>query len=290
MNEDQSKKQITATMPIVDGFDGYTDEVVGSDDDGGRGAPFNVIQGTMLKFTNESIWEGRDSEEIPADLELIAVDTQRVLVKFVGQERVDTRVLAPNELVPDLNKLNEACPREEWGKDFNGDPRGPWVFQRLVYLLHFDTMTKYTWPTGTVGGAICVRELADKVKTRRKIQGDQVYAVVTLSDTLMNTKFGGRQRPDLIVKKWVRFGSGPQLLPAVSTAPEPPKTLPGMPVVADPTLKEERGNDEIPFRDGPVIGAVPKAAAPAAPQRPAPTQKPVTTKRGVQKIAGRRGR
>jgi hypothetical protein len=291
MSNDRNNKQITATPPTTDGFDSFNEQVAGGgDDDGGRDAPVNAIQGIRLKFTNEAKWVTSDGQEMPAGLELIAVDTKRAIVKFVDQELVDGRVLASDEPVADIDKLNKACPREEWGEDFNANPRGPWVFQLVLYLLHFDTMTRYTWPVSTVGGKICIRELADKVQMRRRIQGDRVVAIVTLSDKFMNTRYGGRQRPDLVVKKWVRFG-GPQLpLVTATTTPELPKPTPGMTVVADPTLKEEL-QDEVPFNDAVVIGAAPKVVAATAPQpKSAPTQKPTINKRGVQKVAGGRGR
>ena len=133
------------------------------------------------------------------------VNVLRIYQKWIDQQPVETRVLAPGERVPDIEALNEAAPKTEWSKDFNGNPRGPWQFQYIVYLLDPNTMDKYTFPTGTVGGAIAVRELADKVKWMRRIRGDKVCAVVTLSNIFMNTRFGGRQRPHFVVKRWVHL-------------------------------------------------------------------------------------
>ena len=66
-------------------------------------------------------------------------------------------------------------------------------------------MDKYTFRTGTVGGGIAARDLVDKVKWMRRIRGDKVCAVVTLSNIFMNTRFSGRQRPHFVVKRWVRL-------------------------------------------------------------------------------------
>jgi hypothetical protein len=118
----------------------------------------------------------------------------------------------------------------------------------------------------------------------RKSRGEKVCAVVTLSDTFMNTQFGGRQRPHFIVQRWVRLGGGEQ--PALA-APEPP-SLPGLEVVAEPTMSEQMKDEiEDDFDDSPDINA-PKPAAVSV--QPTSAVKPPITKKGVQKIAGGRGR
>jgi len=92
--------------------------------------------------------------------------------------------------------------------------------------------------------------------------------VIRLSDTYMRTKFGGRQRPHFLIKRWIALGDGDRALPAPdpSTAPQstqaqlehfagtpetvaPPSAppLPEARVVEPPSLKEEAGGDEIPF-------------------------------------------
>src|SRR5206468_11998745 len=96
-------------------------------------------------------------------------------------------------------------------------------------------------------------------KWMRKFRGAHVYAVVTLSDTFMNTKFGGRQRPHFLIKRWIILGGDggepvaqvvPPTLPSPGDAAKPasvnealeqfakPKT------VEPPTLKESMGCDE----------------------------------------------
>ena len=73
--------------------------------------------------------------------------------------------------------MNEAVPKSEWVDGPNGKPQGPWQSQYLVYLLNFETMDRYSFPTGTVGGGIAVRELVDKTKWIRRIRGEHVYPV-----------------------------------------------------------------------------------------------------------------
>jgi hypothetical protein len=115
--------------------------------------------------------------------------------------------------------MNNECPRDEWSEDMNGRPRGPWSKQRVGYFFDPETMEKYTWVTGTVGGEICINELSDRVRMMRRYRGERVFAVVRLTHRYMNTRFGGRQRPDLHIVRWVSLDDGGNGLPA-SNAPQ----------------------------------------------------------------------
>src|SRR6478672_4921223 len=91
----------------VDGFD---------DDDGAAEGDFvRVIQGEKWSFSNEGAWLNADGEEISPDREVVVVDIARVLQKW-GTDRMpvrgETKFLAPGEH-PDLELLNEACPKSE---------------------------------------------------------------------------------------------------------------------------------------------------------------------------------
>ena len=81
--------------------------------------------------------------------------------------------------------------------------------------------------------------------------------------------------------------------PTIGTVAERPQTgpVPEMKVVEEPSLSEQMGNDEVPFNDS-LDPNVPVDKAPkVSPPPPKPTaQKPRMTKKGVQKIAGGRGR
>jgi hypothetical protein len=241
MTNEVKKLPTTADAPLhlLDGFAGYEDAVEGDDEQ----TSSRVIQGTLLKFSNESEWITGDGEEMSSELELIVIDIGRVVQKWCDGAPVETIVLAPGQRFPDVEKLNETVPKKEWEEGPDGKPRGPWQAQHVVYLLDPKTMDRYTWPTGTVGGAIAIRELVDKVKWMRRFRGQNVYAVVTLSDVHMRTRFGGRQRPHLAIQRWVTLGDDGHALPA----PETPK-LPGQGAkeVSAPSAKEVT-EDEIPF-------------------------------------------
>jgi hypothetical protein len=253
----------------IDNFAGWDDGVEGDDRPEGAG----VIQGNLVKFTNEAIWVTRDGDELPADLELVAVDVGRVVQKWQDGQPVETIVLEPHQKFPDVKELNEKVPKKEWVEGPDGNLRGPWQAQHILYLLDPKTMDKFTFPTGTTGGRIAIRDLVDKTSWMRRLRGPNVYAVVLLSDAFMNTKWGGRQRPHFKIVRWVSLGSeGGQveaLPPPVdkpvqpTPEPEPEPELP-LTTVKEPSLQEEM-DDEIPdFENGNA------ASAKASPPLPTP--------------------
>ena len=152
--------------------------------------------------------------------------------------------------------------------------RGPWQGQHVLYLLDPKTMDKYSFPTGTTGGRIAVRDLRDKTMWMRRLRGPNVYAVITLADMFMNTKYGGRQRPSFKIVRWVRLGGEGgevEALPGPST-PQPTQqpAQQDLPPVAEPSLAEEM-DDEIPdFGESaaPPWQSTPPPKAKTAPSKP----------------------
>src|SRR5262249_34116381 len=153
-------------------------------------------------------------EEVPANLELVAIDIGRVVQKWKDQRPVETIVLEPGQRYPDIKELNENTPKSEWTDGADGKPRGPGQAQHIVYVLNPATMDRFSYPTGTTGGAIAVRDLVERTKWMRRFRGTSVYPVITLSDVFMNTRFGGRQRPHFIIKQWIGLGGEEKSLPA----------------------------------------------------------------------------
>ncbi len=255
-NEDKEPKNEmikpnTQTIPL-DGFTGFEDGVEGDDQPQGGG----VIKGRIIKFTNEFSWVTNDGEELLPSLELVAVDIARLVQKWINQKPEETIIVLPGQKFPDVQAMNEKAPRSEWREDLNRKMVGPWQMQYLVYLLDLQTLDRFTYPTATVGGGIAVRDLADKTKWVRKFRGPNVNAVVTLSDTFMKNRFGGRQRPHFIIKRWIGLDAegalaAPKLLVlegGATAKPEPTvsPTQPGIHEVNEPTLSEEL-NDDLPF-------------------------------------------
>ena len=209
----------------LDGFDGFTDEAEGEDQDrfvGGR-----VIQGTRINFTNEAIWVDAAKEKLPSDLELIVVDIGRVVQKW-GKDNLPSGppiTLEPNQKFPDINALNEKCPKNEWRERF-GKMEGPYQAQYVVYLWDPVTMNKYTWPTSTIGGHICVADVI-------------IQRWITLDG---NTSLSATETPAI---------TGPMTSPT-SAAAKPATTaealdhFAGMKTVTPPTAREATG-DEVPY-------------------------------------------
>jgi hypothetical protein len=127
-------------------------------------------------------------------------------------------------------------------------------------------MDKYTFPTGTTGGRIAIRDLREKTMWMRRVKRDpNVCAVVLLSDTFMNTKWGGRQRPHFKIVRFVSLGSESGQVEAL---PPPPQTTSqsDLPLneVKEPSLAEEM-NDEIPDFGNENAESPKEAAAPPLP-------------------------
>jgi hypothetical protein len=263
----------------IDGFAGWDDGVEGDD----RPESAGVIRGVLIKFTNEGEWTTRDGDQLPADLELAAVDVVRVVQKWQDQQPVETIILQANQKFPDIEKMNAETPQEEWVEGPDGQMRGPWQGQHILYLLDLKTMDRFTFPTGTVGGRIAVRELRDKLMWMRRYRGANVYATIKLAKAWMNTRFGGRHRPHFQIDptRWIRLGGegdgevealpAPTSKEALDTFTKPadkpaPQTtsqsdLP-LTTVKEPTLAEDM-NDEIPdFDTKPETTNKPKAPAP----------------------------
>jgi hypothetical protein len=247
----------------IDNFEGWEDGVEGDDRPEGAG----IIQGNLDKFANEGDWETREGEKINTDNERVPVNVVRVVQKWVDGRPVETITLEPHQKFPDIEELNEKTPREEWIEGPDGQLRGPWQAQHILYTVDPKTMDKYTFPTGSVGGKIAIRELRDKIVWMRRLRGPTTYPVIKLSRVWMNTRFGGRYRPHFEIVRWVRLGGegGEEVeaLPPPPATPQQTTAQSDLPSVQQPSLAEEM-NDEIPDF-GSENAESPKAAAPPLP-------------------------
>ena len=264
---------------LVDNFEGWEDGVEGSDRPQGTG----IIQGTKIKLSNEAAWLQRDNEEMSPNLELVAVDVLR-LVQMWGPDGMpvneETIILEPHQMFPDIEEMNAKVPRSKWVEGPNGKMRGPYQASHVLYLLDPQSMDKYTYPTSTVGGRIAIRELRDKIMWMRRLRGPNVYAVVLLSDTFMNTRFGGRQRPHFKIMRWTRLGGEGgevEALPSPSATPTQ-QTQPDLPLneVKEPSLAEEM-DDEIPDFGNENVESPKAATPPLPPPRRNPKKPPAKT-------------
>jgi hypothetical protein len=182
--------------------------------------PDRLIQGDLVKFSNEATWVGRGGEELPRTIEHVAVNVARIVRKWVNGQPIETRVLQPGEKMSVVEELNANVPPNEWREGLDGKLHGPWQAEYLVYLLNPDTAERFTFATGTKGGGIGVRDLIDRVSLMRNLRGEQVYAVVSLSAVPWKTRYGTRLRPHFVIKRWVSSnGALPQTEPPALSEP-----------------------------------------------------------------------
>jgi hypothetical protein len=163
-----------------------------------------LIQGELVKFSNEVTWVTRGGEELPCTIELVAVNVTRVVRKWADGRPIESRALQPGEKLPSLDELNANEPQSAWREGPDGKLHGPWQAEYLVYLLNPDTAERFSFATGTIGGGIAVRDLIDRVSLMRKVRGEQVYAVISPSAAPMKTRYGTRPRPQFVVSQLAR--------------------------------------------------------------------------------------
>jgi hypothetical protein len=258
MNELAAKLKSETAIVDLDGFDTYTDEGEAPDQDdfapSGR-----VIQGERISFSKQGIWVDRAKQPLPSGLLLLVHDVLRVVQKWGtdGMPADLPQILGPNEKWPDVDAMNDKCPKSEWRMYFN-QSIGPFQRQKVVYLWDPTiTMNKYTWATSSNSGMSCVSDLVEKIKMMRQFKRVKAYPIVALSSLLWSKRYN-TQGPNLIIHSWVRKDESGALLPATAAAPAAltgPKSattqetlnpLAGMKTVEAPTGKEAT-DDEILF-------------------------------------------
>jgi hypothetical protein len=163
-------------------------------------------------------------------------------------------ILARNQKWPDIEAMNEACPKTEWRMRF-GKLTGPYQAQKVVYLWDPVTMSKYTWPTSSNSGMSCVSELAEKIGMMRQYKKQKAVPVVKLSSRLWSKRYN-KQGPNLVVLQWIVKGEAGALLPITETpaitGPKPTSVqetleqFAGVQTVTPPSGREAT-DDEIPF-------------------------------------------
>jgi hypothetical protein len=197
---DHDQKQMNNVPAIVedDGIDIYEGELDSGSLIKGRG---------QLKFYHPDQWTlGKGKEEVPPGTELIPVKILRVSQQWVNEQRRPiTRILAAGEKFPDVDALNEAAPPETWRAAF-GQMKGPYENAYIVYFMTLKTREVFTYVANTSGGMMAVRELRESASMARRMDGPAAVPVVLPSHTFMQTKHGGRQRPDFKIDRYVEIG------------------------------------------------------------------------------------
>jgi hypothetical protein len=124
----------------------------------------------ILKFVAGN-YVTREGETIGPEREFVLLGLVKVVQKFVGKKLMDTIVVPPLEKFPDVDAMNEAAPREEWGPDLNGKMVGPYARILVLKLYDASTMDRYVFVTGTLGGMIAFGDISDKIKLIRRQKG-----------------------------------------------------------------------------------------------------------------------
>jgi hypothetical protein len=219
------------------------------------------------------VWTDAQGVELDPQLCLVVVEMKRVVNKWpvIQGAPLETLEVAPGQPWPNTKKLNEACPQSEWRTDFNGNPKGPFEAQRLLYLLDPGTLDQFTYATNTVGGTRALTELANKIEWAQAHRGSGIRPLVHLSATWMPTRFGGRMRPHFIVlPDWILPDGSKG---ALVHKPTPQITGPAGAAAAIPSAAAKLDA---------VAGNAPPATA--RPAKPATPSQKVLAKAGLQTV------
>jgi hypothetical protein len=218
MREEKQHEDVKTLVVIDDGF---------GDGEGND----RLIQGTILRCVDGK-WSAKDGTDFPPGTKLIALGTACALQHWKDGLPVETIVRQKGKPLPDLDELNEKIPQKKWEK-YNGEPRPPWCRQHIAYLIDPGDASIYTFINSTVGAAIAVSKLKDRVQWMRKLRGAAVVPLVKLDAKTMKTKHGQKLRPEFTVVEWRDFSGPTNALPDLSGNPIEP-----------PSLKEEL-NDSV---------------------------------------------
>jgi hypothetical protein len=256
MTEVDKLKSTTAIVNL-DGFDGYTDEAEGDVQDQEQQVSGRLIQGDRIAFNGKTgIWinASKSKQPLPADLQLVVADVVRVVQKWTKDNlpAEPPIILGPNEKWPNVEAMNEKCPKTEW-RTFFEKMVGPYQKQKIVYLWDPIHMDKYTWPASSDSAMNSVSELVEKIAMMRDYKKVKAVPAIKLSSRLWSKKYG-TLAPDFIVLFWVaKSADGTLLPPSEPTAISGPRPSTqealrafGVSTVTKPTGKEATG-DEIPF-------------------------------------------
>jgi hypothetical protein len=232
----EKNKNVPATSAA-----GQSDGVDTPDEGGG-----SIIEGHKIAFTNNATWINAKTEEVlPKKLRLLAAKFTRVVQKWLPNAKgklvpVETRVLDDTESYKDIDieAMNAQEPAENKHEAFGRTNVGPYEKAHVVYFMDPVTKAAFTYVTSTIGGRIAVEELKKAIRRERKLNGPNRYALVEFSDTFMDTGWGGRQRPDLVVVDFVSIGGAPAQLPQLAAEPEKP-------AIKKPAPRKPRHDDDL---------------------------------------------
>jgi len=226
--------EVAKNAPVdLDGFSGGYSEPARSGDDDGGGSSSGFQGAIKIKFDiHTAKWIDSNGCEVHS---AVALDVKNRVHKWGPDNGPPVETIeVEGRNWPDIFTLNEACKcgaeacskkgcqgkgtcEGEWFEKFN-KMVGPWQGEHVVLFVDPDSMVRYWWPspTSTIGACLCVRTLMEQTQLKRKFTGVQAHAQVEFSHTFMNTAYGGRERPHLVITGFGVFGDGGfRLLPNI---------------------------------------------------------------------------
>jgi hypothetical protein len=252
MTDDANKPN---ALTVTDGFDLAAQDQTAS-----------PIRGTNIKFKDGGYYAFADKIDVH-DQAYVVMDRRKGWQTLRKDTPPAYLMQIPGEPFPSRPHVDE----KDYPLNLNGEREHPAKLTHYLYLLNEKTGEASTFWTNTTGGHIAIGELTDQVSLMRSMRGPGAMPVVALQAKEMPTQYGSTTpRPHFKILGWkMRDVAAPpqQLLSAQMTT------------VAEPSTSEKMGGDKVPY-DDPIGIDVPKA--------PTPSAKPAMTKKGVQRVAGRR--
>jgi hypothetical protein len=241
--------------------DGYEDDGLGDFELEQIGMQSGAFGGARLLKFNKGIYVTREGEVIEPSRPLVVLGLVKLVQKFVGQKLIhEATIIVPgDQKVPNIAALNEQAPREEWGVDFNGNPKGPYGLTLLLKLIdRNNTLGRFAFVTNSTGGSMAIGDLSARTKIMRQLRGPNIKAVVSCGvNNFKSTKFGLVKRPDFRTVDWIEFYNGEREKLPPTSGPTP--SLP-------PASSAASTTSAAPAAAAPSTPAAPTAETAASPQ------------------------
>jgi hypothetical protein len=161
-----------------------------------------LIHGSLVKCT-DGRWTSEGVDVTGS--QLLALHTVKALQRWEAQKPVETILQVPDGVLPNVDDLNAAIPKNTWEAGLNGEPKPPWQLQYVVYLLDVSDASLLTFANSTFGAKIAFERLDDRVAWMRGLRNASVLPLVKLDAKSMKTKVGPKQRPEFTIVDWREY-------------------------------------------------------------------------------------
>ena len=149
---------VTKTVAL-DGFDCESDQ------------PRSGLDYAKFDAALPNHWHSRDQGDSLKLGPYVVTDVAREILRWQDKKVIERITERPGEDFPDVDAMNEAVDRKEWGEDFNGKPVGPYALNFTVYLVDPETGARLICSNSTTGQSIAFGNLRDRVAFMRRLRG-----------------------------------------------------------------------------------------------------------------------